>query len=68
MFAFLGMVLIAVGIWGFWAGEVMAGSRGLRANKYRRDEQPGFFYFFVVMYVLAGLFIASSQPWPWAGG
>ncbi|MCO5104597.1 MAG: hypothetical protein M9919_11385 [Burkholderiaceae bacterium] len=67
MFAFLGMVLIAVGIWGFWAGEVMAGSRGFKANTYTREDNPVLFYLFVAMYVLAGVFVVMSKPWPWAG-
>lgn len=67
MFLLLGLVLIAVGVWGLVRGEVMAGSRGLKANTYTRQDNPVLFYLFVVMYLVAGIFIALSKPWPWAG-
>ncbi|MBW7833299.1 MAG: hypothetical protein H3C29_08790 [Simplicispira suum] len=67
MFAILGLVLIAVGAWGLLTGKVMAGSRGFKANTYTREDNPVLFYLFVAMYVLAGVFVVMSKPWPWAG-
>lgn len=65
MYLILGLVLIAVGAWGLFRGEVMAGSRGFKANTYNREDNPVLFYLFVAMYVAAGVFIAMSKPWPW---
>ncbi len=67
MFAILGLVLIGVGAWGLITGEVMAGSRGFKANMYSRQDNPALFYLFVSMYLAVGIFAAMSQPWPWAG-
>ena len=65
MYAILGLVIVAIGVWGLIRGEVMAGSRGFKANTYTRKDQPVLFYLFVALYLAAGVFVATSKPWPW---
>ena len=38
-------------------GELPAGSNGLRAYRPRRDESPGAFHFFQLLYGALGLFL-----------
>ncbi|RIL06359.1 MAG: hypothetical protein DCC71_07145 [Proteobacteria bacterium] len=39
-------------------GELPAGSKGFRAYRPRRDESPGAFYFFQLLYVTFGSWLA----------
>lgn len=53
----IGIIIIIIGIAGIFTGQVMAGSRGLRPNYYKRDENPALFYFFICAYFAIGIIV-----------
>lgn len=57
LYTILGLVALCMGLSGLWTGKVIAGSRGLSANYYAREESPLPFYFFVVMYLGIGVVV-----------
>lgn len=57
LFVLLGIVIIAMGIWGLVAGKVVAGSKGLQPNYYYRKDSPFLYYSFIFIYLLIGAFV-----------
>lgn len=57
----IGLMAIAVALWGLVSGAVVAGSRGFRAHFYRKQENPFAFYLFVCIYGVIGLFLLTVQ-------
>lgn len=55
MFIILGAILVAVALWSLFSGKVVAGSRGVRANYYRRREAPVLYYLFISLYFFIGI-------------
>ena len=53
----VGVVTIAVALWGLLRGRIIAGARGLKSNYYYRDDNPFSFYGFVLIYFSIGAFI-----------
>ncbi|MCX7545798.1 hypothetical protein [Marinicella gelatinilytica] len=56
----ISLILIAMAIWGLIFGKVMAGSRGLRANYYSREDSPVLFYLFIVVYLSIAILILAT--------
>ncbi|MCK9534780.1 MAG: septum site-determining protein MinC [Pseudomonas sp.] len=53
----LGVIIIAVAVWGLLRGRILAGARGLRSNYYYKNDNPFSFYGFVLIYLSIGSFI-----------
>lgn len=53
----VGAITIAVALWGFLRGRIIAGARGFKSNYYYRDDNPFCFYGFVLIYFSIGSFI-----------
>jgi len=53
----LGVIIIAVAVWGLLRGRIPAGARGLRSNYYYKNDNPFSFYGFVLIYLSIGSFI-----------
>ena len=53
----LGVIIIAVALWGLLSGKILAGVRGLRRNYYYRNDNLFSFYGFVLIYLSIGSFI-----------
>ena len=53
----VGIIIIAVAVWGLLRGRIIAGSRGLRSNYYYKNDNPFSFYGFVLIYLSIGSFI-----------
>ena len=53
----LGVIIIAVAVWGLLRGRILAGARGLRSNYYYKNDNPFCFYGFVLIYLSIGSFI-----------
>lgn len=53
----LGVIIIAVALWGLLRGKILAGVRGLRRNYYYRNDNLFSFYGFVLIYLSIGSFI-----------
>ena len=53
----IGVVTIAIALWGLMCGRIIAGARGLKSNYYYRDDNPFSFYGFVMIYLSIGSFI-----------
>lgn len=60
LFVLLGLVIIAMGIWGLVAGRIIAGSKGLQPNYYYRKGDPFLYYGFILIYLLIGVFVLYS--------
>ena len=50
-----GIGLLAVAYHGHQVGEIPAGSAGWKPYRPSRSESPGAFYFFLTLYICAGL-------------
>ena len=53
----LGVIIIAVALWGLLHGKILAGVRGLRRNYYYKNDNLFSFYGFVLIYLSIGSFI-----------
>ena len=53
----LGVIIIAVALWGLLRGKILAGLRGLRRNYYYKNDNSFSFYGFVLIYLSIGSFI-----------
>lgn len=51
---FVGLGVLAVARQGWRSGELPAGARGLSSYRPRRDEDPGAFHFFFLLYLGGG--------------
>lgn len=60
LLALIGIVLVGVGIWGLFAGKIVAGSKGLQPNFYFRKDNPFLYYSFIFVYLAVGFFIVIS--------
>ncbi|HSH49038.1 MAG TPA: hypothetical protein VK991_10675 [Halomonas sp.] len=56
----VGAALLLAAASALLTGKVIAGSKGLKANYYSRDGEPGLYYLFLTVYVLIGVFIFVS--------
>ncbi len=52
-----GLAFIGFAIHGLLTGSIIGGSRGLHALRHSREESPWAFFAFVLVYLLAGLFL-----------
>ena len=52
----MGIFILAMAVLGIATGKVVAGSRGLKANHYHREDGPLLYWGFVVIYLLIGSF------------
>ena len=52
----MGIFILAMAVLGIVTGKVVAGSRGLKANHYHREDEPLQYWGFVVIYLLIGSF------------
>jgi hypothetical protein len=50
-----GSGILAVAYNGWIKGELLAGSKGLRAYRPNREEDPAAFHFFLALYVCGGI-------------
>ena len=50
----LGIVILLMAVWGLITGQVMAGSKGLQPNYYHKNDNPGLYYTFIVIYLVVG--------------
>ncbi|WP_205342622.1 hypothetical protein [Denitrificimonas caeni] len=53
----LGVIIIAVALWGLLRGKIIAGACGLRSHYYYKYDNPFSFYGFVLIYLSIGSFI-----------
>ena len=57
----LGVILIIMAIWALITGKVVAGSRGLQANCYTKQDNPFLYYLFICGYLLIGLLVLLNS-------
>ena len=52
----MGIFILAMAVLGIATGKVVAGSKGLKANHYHREDGPLLYWGFVAVYLLTGSF------------
>lgn len=57
----IAIMLIANYTYALITGKVVAGSKGLRTNFYKRHESPFAFYSFIVLYAAIALFLQGQM-------
>lgn len=60
LFTLIGIILIAVGLWGLLSGRVIAGARGLHSHYYSRADNPVTYWGFILVYLGIGVFILTK--------
>ena len=52
----VGIAILVMAVLGIATGKVVAGSKGLKANHYHREDGPLLYWGFVAVYLLTGSF------------